>query len=382
MRFDYYNPVKYIFGKGRVEELPEHVSALGKKALIVTYPSKRSLALADRVCRILESKELPCVVFPGVMPNPVDSAVSEGSRLARENNCDVIVGLGGGSAMDAAKAIAAMAVNDGDVFEYIFGKPLKAALPVVTVTTTAGTGSEGNCLAVITNSKTFDKKALASPLIYPKVSIVDPGLMAELPPHVIAGPGADALFHAIESYLSVRSNPFSEMLSLKAICLLGENLRKFYKDPKDQESRDNVALANTMAGIAIGSCGTTIIHALAQPLSGLLDIVHSDALASLFAVTMEFTKPAAPEKFAVIAQAMGEDITGLSEEEAATRAIAVTEQMLLDLKVKKPLSLLGVKEEHIPWLTDKALTLMKPVLLNNPIVPEKAQAEEMYRSAL
>lgn len=381
--YTFYNPVRYLFGKGVTRQVGTHAAALGKKALLVTSPSARSRALAETIAALLAQSGVASEVFPGAEPNPRASGVRKGADLAAKTGCDLVIGLGGGSAMDTAKGIAFLTGKEGDIFDYITGKRTgTSALPIICITTTAGTGSEGNSTAVFTNDETLDKKGLVNPLIFPKVSFIDSEFMATLPKPLIAGPGCDALFHAFESFISKDRTPISEMYSLEAMRLSIENLPRVYHDPTDFEAWDKVILANTLAGIAIGCAGTTVPHALGQPVSGLLDVAHSDSLVCLYPAFMKFTAQAAPEKFAKLAELLGCDVSGLSTEEAADRSINAMIDFLKGIDAYKKLSQFGVTEEHVDRLAESATSIMKVVLNKNPIVPTLEQVKQLYRDSL
>jgi alcohol dehydrogenase class IV len=382
MQFEYYNPVRLVFGRGKINTVGSMAKPYGKKALIVTSGSSGRTGVLQKVIDSLQGEGLQYAVFDKVRANPLTTTVSEGAALAKAENCEIVVGLGGGSAMDAAKAIAFMAVNEGDVSDYIFGKPGKGALPVILATTTAGTGSEGNSVAVLTNPENKDKKGLKSPYIYPKVAIVDPELLVTLPKRSIAGPGLDALFHAVESYLSRRSTPFSEMMALQAIQMLTANLEIVYQDPSNLDAWEKVSLANTLAGMAIDISGTALPHAMEHPVSGLLDVAHGEGLAALFIPILQFTYPSAPERFAAIAHAMGENIGGLNKQDAALRCISRIQTLLTSLDMTPGLHDFGVSEEHLDWLTANAWKTMKPVVENNPQVPTTEEMKDIYRQCL
>jgi alcohol dehydrogenase class IV len=354
----------------------------GKKPLVVTSGSSSRTGVLKRVTDYLAAEGLEYGVFDKVQPNPLTTTAMEAAELVRTGGYDVIIGLGGGSAMDSAKAVAFAAVNPGDISEYIFGKPGIGALPIIAITTTAGTGSEGNCVAVLTNPANNDKKGLKSPHIFPEVAIVDPELMTTLPKRSVAGPGLDAIFHAIESYLSIRSNPLSEMLALEAIRLIGRNLHLVYADPHNLEAWEGVTLANTLAGMAIDSSGTTLPHAMEHPLSGLLDVAHGEGLAALYVAILEFTCPAAQEKFVTIAKAMGENIENLPLEAAAIKCIDAVKKLMNQVEMVPSLQCLGVTVEQLDWLTSNTFKTMSVPLNNNPRVPTAAEVKEIYRKCL
>lgn len=383
INFDYFMPVKLLFGPGKVSKIGEVTKTYGKKALIVTgRNSTKKTGLLNRVIDLLKKEDIEAFVFDKVQSNPLTTTAIEGANFAKENKCDVVIALGGGSTMDAAKAIAFIAVNDGDINEYIFGKKGTGALPIIAVTTTAGTGSEGDKLAVLTNPENNDKKSLNTPLIYPKVSIVDPELLTTLPKHIIAPTGIDVLCHAMEGYVAKNSNPLSEIMALKAIELIGKYLPKVYEDPMDIDSWSNVTFANTLGGMVIDASGVALAHGLEHPVSGLLDVTHGEGLAAILINWIEYSYRDAEEKFGNIAKALGENINGLSTEEAAKKSKVAVQKLLERLDLNKTLSELGVKEEHIEWLSSNAIKTMTYAIGNNPKVPEIEEIKELYIKCL
>ncbi|MCX7711401.1 MAG: iron-containing alcohol dehydrogenase [Clostridia bacterium] len=383
MNFDYYMPTKLVFGCGKVSLVGTYTAGFGKKAMIVTgRNSTKKTGLLDRVKKYLEEEKIEYHVFDQIEENPLTTIVAEGADYARRHGCEVVIGLGGGSAIDAAKGIAFLAVNDGDISDYIFGKPGHGALSIIAITTTAGTGSEGDSLAVLTNPETKDKKALKSPYVYPKVSIIDPELMTTLPQNLIAATGLDALCHAIEAYINKRSNPVSDVLALKAIEIISENLPKVYADPDDIEAWSHMALANTLGGMVIDSAGVTLGHGLEHSVSGLLNVRHGEGLAAILVVMMEYSYQASPVKFANIAKAMGVDTSNLSVEAAAANSIHAVKKLLDKLDLKFTLGSLGVKEEHIEWLAENCIKTMTYAISNNPKVPDVEEIKKLYRKCL
>lgn len=381
--FEFVNPVKLCFGAGKVSMVGNVASQYGKKALLVASDSAKPTGLLSRIERYLDEAGIGHVIFDKFMQNPLSTLVMEGAQLANAEKCDLVIGVGGGSAMDIAKGVAFSAVNRESIWDYIFGtKAGVGALPIVLIPTTAGTGSEANRTAVFNNPDTNDKKGLVTPLIYPKVAIIDPELMTTLPKRVIAGPGADVLFHAIESYISKNSHPVSEMLSLKAIELVSRYLPVVYEDAKNVEAWEKVTLASTLAGMAIDCAGTTLPHALQHPMGGLLNVIHAEGLAAIYIPFMEFTYSSAPEKFANIAKAMGVPADNRSTSELAASSIDAVRTLLTAVNMLPTLTELGVKEEHIDWLINNAVTTMKVVLSNNPKVPTEQEIRKIYTSCL
>ena len=347
MHCHFHNPVSIHSGPGMRRQIGELAAKYGKKALIVTTGSAHSRALAEEAGASLEAAGLGWAHYNGIRPNPLGSMAAEGAQAARDNGCDMVIGIGGGSVMDASKGIAFAYYNDAPIFEYIYRRKQGGqALPILLIATTAGTGSEGNWTAVFTDTDHV-KKGFALPALYPKESIVDPELMTTLSSRGIAGPGFDALAHAIESFLSVRANPFSKLYSRQAILWLSEGLPKVQASPSDLGTWERVALGSTFAGIAIGNAGCTAPHGIEHPISGLLNVAHGEGLAAIYPEYMRFMRPHAQADFAELARLLGAETSGLTEEEASLRAVEQVDALLKTLGIAFTLSDLGVRESQI-----------------------------------
>lgn len=273
MNFQYYMPTRIMFGKGQLSHLHEQ-KLPGKKALIVTSAgtSMKKYGYLSRVEKELTLAGASSVLFDRILPNPIKDHVMEGAALARETSCDFIIGLGGGSSIDSAKSIAIMATNEGDYWDYIEegsgkGKPVvQRPLPVIAITTTAGTGTEADPWTVITNGE--EKIGFGIDSTFPVLSIVDPELMMTVPKRLTALQGFDTLFHATEGYLNVKANPMSDLYAQKAITLIGRSLARAVQNGQDEDARAEVALANTLAGIVECTSGCTAEHSIEHALSG------------------------------------------------------------------------------------------------------------------
>ena len=360
MEFSYFLPVNIQFGWNKVDSVADFVAPYGKKALIVTgRTSAKKSGLYDRVVAKLEAAHIDHVLFDQVDANPLTTTALEGAALAKSENCDVVIAIGGGSIMDCAKGIAFMAVNDGDINDYIFNrKTSDNALPLIVIPTTCGTGSEGNGFGVLTNPETGDKKSLRCNAIVPKVSIVDPALMGTMPPHVLASVGFDALCHNIEAYTSKTAQPFTDALSYYAVTLLAQYLVPLYKHVKAvangkpevlsekqlTKAWESVTLASTIGGMVINTAGVTLAHGMEHPASGLKDITHGVGLAVIEPVVVEYTWSANPDKFGALARIFNHgDGSELGE---ALRFI------VHDLDLTTNLTELGFTKKDIPWLVD------------------------------
>ena len=272
MAFDYFMPTRILFGPGKLGEL--HAQPLpGKKALIVISAggSMRRQGFLSRLEEQLDKAGVSHVLFEKILPNPIKEHVMEGAALAKSSGCDFIVGLGGGSSIDSAKAIAVMAANEGDYWDYISGgsgkgKPVpNAPLPVVAITTTAGTGTETDPWTVTTNGN--EKIGFGFDGTFPVLSVIDPELMMTVPPRLTAYQGFDALFHSTEGYVNRTASEMSDLFALKAIELIGKSLAKAVADGSDEQARADVALANTFSGIVESTSGCTSEHSMEHAMS-------------------------------------------------------------------------------------------------------------------
>ena len=374
--FKYFLPVNIEFGSGKVAKAGELTKPYGKKALIVTgHSSAKKSGLYDKVKDSLKAEGIDSVLFDKVAQNPLTATAAEGAAFAKDNGCDVVVAIGGGSIMDCAKAIAFLAVNDGDVSDYIFGKKASdTALPIILIPTTCGTGSEGNGFAVLTNPDNGDKKSLRCNAIVAKVSIVDPECMMTMPKHVLASVGFDALCHNMEAYTSKIAQPFTDALSLYAVDLIAHNLVDVYKGTGSKDSWEKITLASTIGGMVINTTGVTLAHGMEHPASGLKDIVHGKGLAALTPTIIEASYQGAPEKFAKLAKLFG----GEKAEDLAGKV----RELLEDIELTCTLSDLGIEEKDIPWMAENCMKVSAPSIANNPVVFSQEEIAEIYKKAL
>lgn len=274
MNFDYYIPTRILFGKGQLARLHQQTLP-GKKALIVITAgtSVKKFGYLARVEEQLKKAGVDYVIFDKILPNPIKTHVMEGAQLAKDQGCDFVIGLGGGSPIDSAKSIAVMATNPGDYWDYIGGGSGKKRavpnppLPVVAITTTAGTGTEADPWTVITNEATQEKIGFGYDATFPVLSIVDPDLMMSVPADLTAYQGFDALFHSTEGYINKIATPISDLYALKSIELIHQHLPTAIREPGNEEARAGVALANTLSGMVESTSGCTSEHSLEHALS-------------------------------------------------------------------------------------------------------------------
>ena len=376
MKFNYNLPVNLVFGRERVSEIGTLSKEYGKKALIVTGKnSTKKSGLLDRVSSYLKEAGMETAVFDKVSQNPLTTTAEEGVSVAKQENCDVVIGLGGGSIMDCAKAIAFLSVNEGDINDYIFNRKVSdKALPLVLVPTTCGTGSEGNGFAVLTNPETGDKKSLRCNAIIAKVSIIDSELMETMPKHVLSTVGFDALCHSMEAYLSKVGQPLTDRMSIEAMKLIGKYLVAVYEGSKEEEAWDAITWASTLGGMVINAAGVTLPHGMEHPASGLKDIVHGRGLAALTPVITEASIKGAPEKYAVISQCLG----GKDE----TDCVDTIRKLLEKLELTTTLSEQGITEADIPWMSENCFKVSAAGIANHPVVFSKEEIQKLYRKAL
>ena len=376
MKFNYHLPVNLVFGRGRVAELGSIAKTYGKKALIVTGKgSTKKSGLLDRAVKYLEEAGLESVLFDNVSQNPLTTTAMEGAEFAKENGCDVVVALGGGSIMDCAKAIAFLAVNDGDINDYIFNRLVSdVALPLILVPTTCGTGSEGNGFAVLTNPDNGDKKSLRCNAIVAKASIIDSELMETMPKHILASVGFDALCHCMEAYISKIAQPMTDMLALQGMELIGANLLKIYQGNGDAEAWDAVTWASTIGGMVINTAGVTVPHGMEHPASGLRNIVHGRGLAALTPPVIEESIKGAPEKFAAISRCLG----GKDEIDCADRV----RQLLKDIDLATTLSEQGILPEDIDWMVENCFKISAAGIANHPVTFDREDIKRLYEKAM
>lgn len=316
MKFNMYVPTRFIFGSGRLGELHEQ-KLPGKKALVIISDGKstKENGSLDRTVEELFKAGADSVIFDQVQANPLMSAVMAGAQTARENQCDFVVALGGGSVMDASKAIAAMSTNDGEVWDYIYGGTGKGKalandpLPIICITTTAGTGSEADQWGVITNNETNEKIGFGGDdRLFPVISIIDPELMKTVPPKFTAYQGFDTLFHSTESYISKYASLMSDMYALTAIENTAKYLARAVKDGGDMKAREHMAFANTLSGIVMTISVTTAEHSIEHAMSAYhQELPHGAGLIMISKAFYEFfiEKHACDERFIAMAKAMG-----------------------------------------------------------------------------
>lgn len=357
--YDYLVPSVNFMGPGCLKVIGERAKMLGgKKVLIVTdkFLRNQENGAVEQTAKYLNEAGLEVVIYDGTEPNPKDTNVAEGLKMFKEENCDMIVTVGGGSPHDCGKGIGIAATHEGDLYNYAGIETLTNALPpIIAVNTTAGTASEVTRHCVITNTKTKVKYVIVSWRNLPLVSFNDPELMVGKPAGLTAATGMDALTHAVEAYVSKDANPVTDASAIQSIKLIANNLRQAVAMGDNIEARTNMAYASLLAGMAFNNGNLGYVHAMAHQLGGLYDMPHGVANAMLLPHVCKYNVISNPQKFADIAEFMGENISGLSVHEAAEKAIDAMFRLSKDIGIPTSLKEMGIKEEDFEYMAEMAL---------------------------
>lgn len=391
-QWEFQLPTRVRFGRGMARKLGDAAAALGKTALVVGYRDRTGLEETyARAVQSLTAAGVDVVEFFQAAPDPDAELVEEGARLAIQRGCDVVVGLGGGSAIDAAKGIAALAAMGGPLWDYTGAnpksRPVDKALPLVAVPTTAGTGSEVSDVAVFTcrgvgsQPETPVKSFIAGPAVAPAVAIVDPDLAVGSPPSLTAACGADALGHAIESCMSRRAGPMSSLLAGHAAGLIVGNLAQAVENPDDPEPREPLALAATLAGAAFSAAGVTMSHAIAQALGAILHVPHGLGVALATPANLRYNADKCVDVYTRLADCCG--IGGQSPQERAAafvdRVVGLLRSVGLPDRVKVPP---GAPPDLAARLARNAVEGTPVPLVLNPRKVSEAELVEIFEGLL
>ncbi len=384
-QFNFHQSTQIIFGKGRINELGEISKKYGNKALLVTTKANVP-ALKDqyaRVIKILKTAGIEVVHYDGVIPNPTIESISRGAEMAKNFGANFIVGLGGGSSMDSAKAISVEATHAGTSWDYLFYKspqpdPQKL-LPVIAVSTTSGTGSQVTQVAVVTNAETRDKSALYNNILYPQLCIIDPELMLTTPEFVTATTGFDVLCHAFESTINPGTGAYVDLLAWEAITIVSEYLPKVLSDLKNIEAREKMAWADTLGGLCIANAGVTLPHGMGMAIGGMYPhVAHGEALAIVYPAFAEFTWKHAVPQFSRLARILNPDLNALSDREAASESSVEIARFLKDLKLNKSLRDIGMPQHEISRLATQCMVL--PDYKANPKIATENEMIKLVKS--
>jgi len=384
--FQFSIPVKIYFGIGKLGIIGQISKAFGPKVmLILGSVSMEKEKVAAQVIALLESEGLKVEKFGGIETNPRIEKIMEGAEIAKKFKPTAIIGLGGGSVIDTAKAISLAVTHDGDLWEYRISGKLgmerieNKLIPIITIPTAFGTGSEVTPATVISQYKS--KEVIVSPYMFPKVAVIDPSLSVSLSPELTSKIGIDAFVQGMEAFVSTNANAMSDLFALEATKLAFTYLPKCVSDGRDLESRSMIALSALYGGLSIILAGVGAVHALAAPLSARYNIHHGHAVSILLLEVMKYNLDACAPRFARLAEALGVDIKGMKENEAADEAIARTRLLLEELKLypHQKLRELGVKKQDLEILAKGSFN---PDMETNPKKMSTREIVSIFRNVL
>lgn len=375
--FNYFAPTEIVFGCGKVESVGDFTKAYGTKALLVTEPEIPALApVYQKVKQSLEKSGISFSHFDKVIPNPTTDVVTAGADMSKEFGAQVIIGIGGGSSMDTAKAVAVEASHSGTAWDYLHYKdgPTDKTLPIIAIGTTAGTGSQTTPCSVITKTANKDKSAIWHRNIFPRIAIVDPEATKTMPSHVTAQTGFDAFCHNFEAYISANSNPMVEAMAIEAIRIIAHYLPMSVTDGNNMEARSQMAWADTLGGLTNSSAGVTLPHGLGMQVGGHCPhVTHGQALAVIYPEFMRFTYPSEIQKFAAVGRIFNPDLSCESDEIAAEKSCLAIDDFLKKIGLWIGFKDVNVSEQDIREIADCGQVLGD--YKNNPRI---ASIDEMY----
>ena len=384
MKFEFYTATRIVFGAGAVHNVGASAIEFGGRALVVTGRDTRR---AERLLANLKSADVSSAIFP-VAGEPELATVEQGVKLARAERCELVIGFGGGSAIDAAKAIAAMLANDGELLDYVEiigrGKPLaKPSAPFIAIPTTAGTGAEVTRNAVLASPEHKLKVSLRSPLMQPRVAVVDPELTYDLPPALTASTGMDALTQLIEPFVCNRANPMTDGLCIEGLRRAARSLRIAFSKGRDKDAREDMAVASLFGGLALSNAGLGAVHGFAGPIGGSFSAPHGAICAALLPDVMAMNLRALRQRdpngpalyrYAEAARWLIGDMNARPDD-----GVKWVRALVLDLKVPR-LGSFGIRREHFPDLVAKAANASS--MKANPIVLTPEELTEILEQAL
>jgi len=378
-------PATIIVGAGASNEAGAQARRLGVKgALLVTDSYMVSSGLAGRVADSMRREGVRVTVYADVQPDPTDLNVLEGLEMLRENRCGMVVGLGGGSPMDCAKAISAMSANPVPISLYAgLHKVPNKGVPIITIPTTAGTGAEVTKVVVIGDTARNVKMMILDLNLMADVALVDYELTMTCPPQLTANVGVDTLVHAVEAYVSVKASPMTDPYALSSIRHVSENLLTAYNEPDNRQAREGMTLASLQAGIAFPNSSVCLVHGMSRPIGALYHVPHGLSNAVLFPAVTEFSIAGAPGRYATVSRTMGYATDGDTDNVANKKLVAGLRKLNEDLRIPRLGDVckvdLSVFDENVVKMAEDSLASGSPG--NNPVVPTAEQIVELYHRA-
>ena len=381
--YSFFMPPVTLMGVKCLEDIADYITPMGlKKALIVSDKVLVEIKLINKLTDILDRGGVNYCIFDNAQPNPTMGNVNAGLAMLQDNQCDFVISFGGGSPHDCAKAIALVAANGGSIKDYEgLNKSAKPCLPLIAINTTSGTASQMTRFCIITDEERHVKMAIVDWHVTATLAVDDTELMVAMPKGLTAATGMDALTHAIEAYVSTLATPVTDCAAIKAIELIASYLRRAVDDGSDMKAREMMTYAEYLAGVAFNNASLGYVHAMAHQLGGFYNLPHGLCNAILLPVVEEYNAKVVPERFVAIACALGIDVTGLTNEGAAQKALDAIRQLSADINIPAGLRALGgFREEDIPTLTINALK--DACGITNPKQACQAEIEQLFRNAM
>ncbi len=382
--FTYYQPTRLFFGCGQRHQAGNIIGTEARKILLVADPGLINAApdMVRDVRHSLNEAGVTFVEYDQVTPNPTLEDIQTGAELAQKEGVEACLGMGGGSAIDTAKAIAVAATHPGTAWDYLYYKqaPTNKTLPIFSIATTSGTGTQTSKVSVFTNTAKNKKSAMWNDHLLCRAAIIDPEIMLTLPPRITASTGFDVFTHAFESLINVNSIVFVDLLAIEAIALVIKNLPAVVKDGSDIECRSKIAWADTLAGMCLANVGTTLPHAAGQPLSGHFPhISHGESLAVVYPAFAEFTCSGAPAKFAQVARLFNPALKKQNDEAAAASFQDEIEAFLESIGLRCYLEDFGITRDNVEAVLDHAMEF--PDHTVNPVPPTREDMWNIYQKS-
>ena len=379
---------KFMSVKVKLKNLAKYAGNYGNKAFLAMDPFLKDSEIGESIIKNLKDSGKEVVEYYEIVSNPTTHMIDKGIDLAIQEKCDFVIGVGGGSAIDTAKAVALLVINGGKCWDYTerlgadIVRPEKPGLPLIAVATTSGTGSEATPYCVILNPDLKQKCAIINPKVFPTVSIVDPKLTVSKPPELTALTGIDAFSHAFESCINVNASPFSEMVALESIRLFAANIEEAVKDGTHLGAREGMALCSTFGGMAIAHAGTSVPHALGQPLSGLTNAPHGGSIAACISEVVKWTLPDCEEKFAKAAEIFEPALAELATSEKAAKLPEIVDELFERIGVDVSFKEYGLKEEEIEDFCEVVFNSFQIDLKGHPKAYTKEDLVEIVKNCM
>lgn len=373
--FSFYMPTKIIYEKGILTRTAVYAKDFGEKALVITDKAMLETPIVKTILKSLDDEGLNYMIWSDIVPNPRDVDIERGAAFAIEHKVDYLIAAGGGSVIDTAKAMGAIMTNGGTCADLYGDRLTKPIAPLIAVPTTCGTGSEVTHESIVNNTTTLVKDCIWGPNNSVSVALLDPSVLENLPSHIMASTGMDALTHAVEAYVCKASNPMTDALALMAIRMIGRYLVEGVEN-KTEEALENLIVASCMAGAAFGNSDVASVHSIAEALGGYYDIPHGVANAMMLPEVSRLSVPGAPKRYADVAEALGVNIKGMTPEEAAYAGVDYMERLSSRLKIPSFGSMKVINPKDFERLAHTAATA--PETADNPVLMDEKDFKDLF----